>query len=165
MRRPTKISNLAFILETILRKGSKIMPHCTRTKEDVAGRVEDMFRLAERDYYLDLKRLALLTGLDYSSLNNYRKGAAIPLHAFVQLAPHMPDELLSLCIGGVGKHIGTDEPDDGGAHDLARDSSEYNVEYINATDPRSDGGPKITPRERAKLGDIHRRMRARRVAS
>lgn len=123
-----------------------------------------MFRLAERDYGLDLKRLSLLTTLDYGSLNNYRNGAAIPLHAFVQLAPHMPDELLSLCIGGAKKHVGTDEPGDGGAHDLARDSSEYNVEYINATDPRGDGGPAITPRERGRLNDIHRRMRARKVA-
>ncbi|WP_395393106.1 hypothetical protein WBP07_18075 [Novosphingobium sp. BL-8A] len=124
-----------------------------------------MFRLAERDYGLDLKRLELLTRLDYSSLKNYRNGTAIPLHAFVQLAPHMPDELLSLCVGGVGKHIGTDEPDDGGAHDLARDSSEYNVEYIRATDPRGDGGASITPRERARLTDIHRRMRVRKIAS
>lgn len=146
------------------RKGDKIMPHCTRTKEDVASRVADMFRLAERDYGLDLKRLELLTRLDYSSPKNYRSGTAIPLHAYVQLAPHMPDELLSLCINGAGKHVGTDEPDDGGAHELARDSSEYNVEYLNATDPRGDGGVTITPRERGRLTDIHRRMRVRKVA-
>lgn len=140
------------------------MPHCTRTKEDVAGRVADMFRIAQRDYDLDLKRLELLSGLDYSSLKNYRNGAAMPLHAYVQLAKYIPDELLTLCINGAGKHVGTDEPDEGGPHELARDSGEYNVEYLNATDPRSEAGPVISPRERARLCDIQRRMKVRKVA-
>lgn len=140
------------------------MPHCNRTKQDVAGRVADMFRLAERDYDLTIKRIALLSGMSVETLNEYRKGAAIPLHAFVQIAPHIPDELLSLCVETAGKSVLSNETPDGGAHDLARDSGHYNVEYLNATDPSSEAGPAIGPRERARLSEIHNRMKVRKVA-
>ena len=140
------------------------MPHCTRTKDDVAGRVADMFRLAERDYSLDLKRLELLTGMSYETLKSYRNGTAMPLHAYVQLARYIPDDLLTLCVAPAGKHVGSDEPDDGGAPDLARDSSEYGVTYLAAIDPDSEAGPQLSHRERAHLASIQGRMKARRVA-
>lgn len=63
------------------------MPHCTRTKEDVAGRVADMFRIAEARDDLDLQHICLLSGMTYETLLSYRNGTAMPLHAFVQIAP------------------------------------------------------------------------------
>lgn len=141
------------------------MPHCTRTKQDVEGRVVDMFRLAERDYDLTIKRLVALTGMDAGSLNNYKNGAAIPLHAFVQLCRYIPDELTSLCLEPAEKHVGTDEPSDGGPHDLAEDSGEYSRAFAEATRPDSPGGPSIVHSERLRLAQIHRRMRTRRIAA
>lgn len=140
------------------------MPHCTRTKEDVAGRVADMFRIAESRDDLDLKRLSLLSGLDYGSLNNYRNGTAIPLHAFVQLAPHIPDDLLSMCVKPAGKIIVPEEAPDGGAHDLAKDSGDYQVTYLSAIDPESEAGAALSHRERAQLQAIQGRMKSRKVA-
>jgi hypothetical protein len=114
----------------IRREVNKIMPHCPRTKQDVEGRVADMFRLAERDYDLDIPRLALLTGLDRGSLNNYRNGTAIPLHAFVQLARHIPDELLSLCLAPADKCVLPIMPDDADLDKLTAEAVDFAADKL-----------------------------------
>jgi hypothetical protein len=142
------------------------MPHCTRTKEDVAGRVADMFRLAERDHGLTLKRLSLLSSMSYDTLNEYRKGAAIPLHAFVQIAPHMPDELLTLCLEPADKAVVSGGITDGALDELAEEAADYLAEYTHARSPSSPGGAQIIPMERAKLSEKARKVgaKARRAA-
>jgi len=88
-----------------------------------------MFRLAERDYGLDLNCLALLSRESYETLKSYRNGA--------------------------GKHIGTDEPDDGTLDALGREGAHFLAEKADA---EADG--QVTHIERDKL-----KHRARRIAS
>lgn len=47
---------------------------------------------------------------------------------------------------------------DGDAASLNTDSAEFNYEYARATDPASEGGPEITPKERQKLRVVASRM-------
>lgn len=135
------------------------------TKEDVASAVADMFRIAEDRDGMSLKRLSLLSKVPYESLNSYRNGTAMPLHVYVAIASFLADDLLSLCIERADKHIASNEPEDGGAHDLATDSGEYSQKFAEALHPESPGGASITHIERAELNAIHRRMKARRIAA
>jgi hypothetical protein len=138
------------------------MPHCARTKADVANRVADMFRLAERDHGLTVKRLALLSGMSYDTLQNYRNDAAIPLHAFIQIMPHIPDELLSMVTEIGGKDVVSPGNDtDSTLDDLAEEAAEFVAEYTRARSPNGPGGATIVPIERAKLGEQARRVGAK----
>lgn len=133
------------------------MPHCTRTKEDVAGRVADMFRLAERDYDLTIKRLSLLSGMSPDTLNTYRNGTAIPLHAFVQLAPHIPDDLLTMCVEPAGKLIVSDEAGEDDLDTAGLDAGEAAHAVQKARHPNSPGGIAIVPQERAEIIPLMRK--------
>jgi hypothetical protein len=62
----------------------------------------DMFRLARRDYALSYKRLSLLSGIPDSTIESWAKGVAMPLHGFIALAPHIPDDLLSMVVEPAG---------------------------------------------------------------
>lgn len=134
------------------------------TKQDVASRVADMFRIAEARDDMTLKRLEALSGVPYESLNGYRRGASMPLHVFVAISQHIADDLLSLCVEPANKGVVTNDIPDGGPHELARDASEYNVTYLDSINPTSEAGQSLSPRERARLEAIRRRMAARRVA-
>ena len=135
------------------------------TQQIVAAQ-ERMLRLAERDYDLSIKVLSLEARIPERTLASYKKGTMMPMGAFHALCKVIPDELTSLMLPD-GKHIGTDEPGDGDEATLAREAAGYNVEYLNVTDPHSDGGSAITPRERGNLRDRARRLSAvaRKVAA
>lgn len=152
--RPLLIAS--FIPKSIARERNRIMPHCTRTKEDVAGRVADMFRLAERDHDLTIKRLSLLSGMSAETLNTYRNGTAIPLHAFVQLARYIPDDLLTMCVEPAGKYVGS-ELGDGDLDTAGLEAGEAAHAVQRARHPASPGGVAIVPQERAEIIPILRR--------
>lgn len=135
------------------------MPHCSRTKEDVAGRVADMFRLAERDYDLTIKRLSLLTEMSPDTLNTYRNGTAIPLHAFVQLARYIPDELLTMCVEPAGKFIAS-EDGEGDLDTAGLDAGDAAHAVQRARHPASPGGVAIVPQERAEIIPLMRKSAA-----
>jgi len=135
-----------------------------RLNQDVISAQERMLRLAERDHGLTPKAIFAETGIPIPTLQSWKRDTMMPLAGFAMLCRIIPDELTSLCLEPAGKHVGTDEITDGGAHEIARDSSEFNVEYLHATDPKSESGTAISPRERARLDEIHRRLRSRRVA-
>lgn len=143
----------------LAREPCEIMPHCTRTKEDVAGRVADMFRLAERDYDLTTKRLALLSGMSAETLNTYRNGTAIPLHAFVQLARYIPDDLLTMCVEPAGKFIAS-ENGEGDLDTAGLDAAEVANKVQRARSPASPGGIAIVPQERAEIIPLLRKSAA-----
>jgi hypothetical protein len=125
-----------------------------------------MLRLAERDYGLSIRDLSAETGIPGATLRSYKKGAVMPVTAFAKLCLVVPDDLTSLMLPS-GKHVGTDEPADGDEATLAVEAASYNVEYLNATAPTSEGGRAITPRERGNLQDRARRLSAvaRKVAA
>jgi hypothetical protein len=120
---------------------------------------ERMFRLAERDHDLSLRTLALESGIPLRTLQNWKAGAVMPAWALFALGKAgVPDHLTSLVGNAFGKHVGTDHIEDGGLHEAATEAIGFGHEYLNAASADSEGGPIITPRERAKLGE--RAMRA-----
>jgi hypothetical protein len=127
----------------------------------------DMFRLARRDYALSYKRLSLLSGIPDSTIESWAKGVAMPLHGFIALAPHIPDDLLSMVVEPAGKFVGTFEPSGNDLHDLSTDCADYQAAMARATHPNSPGGVAVVPSERGGLRDISRRMapKARAVAA
>lgn len=138
------------------------------TERETLAKQAEFFRIAERDHGLTLAVLASETGIPARTLSAYANSnpfarAKMPLWVFAALCRVVPDEVASIVMPE-GKCVTTCEPHDGDAHALAVDSSEYNVEFLRAVDPSSEGGATITHVERARLADIHRRMRARRVA-
>jgi hypothetical protein len=126
------------------------MCNVDREIQNILAIQSDMFRLAKRDYQLSPKR-----------------PAAMPMHGFVRLLPHLPDDLSSLLTEPADKHIGTNAPSDNDIHDLIDTASELTNEGVRAMHPKSPGGVHIVPSERGKIRDISRRLapRARKVAA
>lgn len=96
-----------------------------------------------------------------------QRPAAMPVHGFVRLLPHIPDDLTTLLVDPAGKHIGTNKQAENDIHTLLSDAAELNNEGVKAMHPDSPGGVHIVPSERGRIRDISRRIapRARRVAS
>ena len=136
------------------------MPRSTNIVQDIISRQERMLRLAERDHGLTLAVLFAETGISKATLSSWKKGTAMPAYALALLAEVIPDELVSLLFEPVGRCVVTCEHGNGDLDALAKESAGYNVEYLDARSPSSDGGVELTPRERAHLQD-----RARRIAS
>ena len=116
-----------------------------------------MLRLAERDHDLTLEVLAQETGIPKPTLASYKRGVAMPMFAFALLCDVIPDELTSLLLPA-GKFVSSAEPEGGDLDALAREAAGFNVEYLDAHHPNSDGGTAVTPRETANLKDRARRM-------
>lgn len=135
------------------------MPNSDGASQHMADLQERMLRLAGRDYGLSLKVLSAETRIPERTLRNYMAGAMMPVHVFRELCRVIPDELTSLLMP-TGKHVGTDEPGDGDETALAREAAGYSAEYLNSTDPASEAGPALSPRERANLKDRARRLGA-----
>ena len=136
------------------------MIDCERAKQLFSARQADYFRIAKNRDDLDCKRLALLTGIPFSTLTTWATGGpAMPAWAMFELAQHIPDDLTCMLVERSGKYVGTCEPGDGGFDKLAREASGYTAEYLQATDPAGPGGAAVVPMEAARLKE-----RARRVA-
>lgn len=136
------------------------MPRSTNFVQDIISRQERMLRLAERDYDLSLAVLHVETGISKATISSWKQDVAMPAWALVVLSRVIPDDLTSLLFEPVGKHVGTSDGDDGDIDALAREAAGFNVEYLDARQPKSEAGTGLSPREREKLKD-----RARRVAS
>lgn len=133
------------------------MPRRTSAVQDIISRQERMLRLAERDHDLTLEVLAQETGIPKGTLNSYKKGVAMPQFAFALLCEVIPDDLTSLLLP-TGKYVSSEEPEGGDLDALAREAAGFNVEYLEAHHPGSEGGTTVTPRERQNLKDRARRM-------
>jgi hypothetical protein len=146
------------------------MCNVDREIQNILAIQSDMFRLAKRDYQLSPKRLAALSGIPEATVASWahpQRPAAMPMHGFVRLLPHLPDDLSSLLTEPADKHIGTNAPSDNDIHDLIDTASELTNEGVRAMHPKSPGGVHIVPSERGKIRDISRRLapRARKVAA
>lgn len=124
---------------------------------------ERVFRLASDNYGLTRKVIEAETGIPASTVKCYAEGRSVmSLSAFVALLRVLPDELSSLFTEPAGKHIGTDETDDGDLDALGREAASFTSDYVVA---KSDGV--VTHIERAKLKAGARRLapKARAVAA
>lgn len=128
--------------------------------ENVLARQCDMFRIAKRDHGLTDKVLAAETGFKLDTITTWTKGTAMPAYALVKLCRIMPDHLTSMMFEPADKYVGTIAPGDGSLDELAREAAEYNVEYLNAHDPKSENGPGLSPREEANLKFKSKRLAA-----
>lgn len=115
----------------------------------------DLFRLAKRDYGLSLEVIAANSPLKLGTLKGWQAGAAMPAWAIGALGTAgVPDHLLSMLLEPFGKHVGTDESDDGDLDALGREGAHFLAEKADA---EADGV--VTHIERAGL-----KNRARRIA-
>lgn len=106
----------------------------------------EMFRLAAKECGLTIPIIAQRSPLHESTMKGWRDGAAMPAWALFQLgAAGVPDHLLSLVGASFGKHVGTDETDDGDLNALGREGAHFLAEKQDA---EADGN--VTPIERAK---------------
>lgn len=135
-------------------------------RETLAGQAE-MFRLAEQRYGLSLTVLASETGYKRDTLKTYCCSnifarAKMPLPVFVNLCHVIPDDCTSVVMSSAGKHIGSNEGDDGDLDALGREASHFVAEKLDA---EADGV--VTHIEKRKLKDRAQRVAAvaRRVAA
>lgn len=123
--------------------------------QDSVEAQRELFRLAAKECGLSIPVIAARSPLHESTMKGWRDGAAMPAWALFQLgAAGVPDHLLSLVGAPFGKHVGSDETDDGDIAALAREGAHFLAEKEDA---EADG--KVTPIERAKPKE-----RARRIA-
>ena len=122
---------------------------------------ERLFRLAKRDYGLNVRAIHLETGIPSSTLESWSKGTTMPAWAIGALGKAgVPDHLLSLVLHPFARHVGTDSNGDGALEDLVRETAGFTNEYLQATDLKSPGGPNVVPMERAKLAERALRIEA-----
>lgn len=136
--------------------------NCLPGQDSVAAQRE-LFRLAEAECGLSIRAIAARSPLPVSTLKGWREGNAMPAWALGALGEAgVPDHLLSLVLEPFGRHVGTDESDDGDLDHLGRESAHYLAEHADA---KADGV--VTHIEKAKLKGRARRIAgvARRVAA
>jgi hypothetical protein len=136
------------------------MPRSSSIAQDIISRQERMLRLAERDHDLTLSVLHAETGISKQTLSSWKNDVAMPAWALVVLSQIIPDHLVSLLFEPVGRCVVTCEHGDGDLDALAKESAGYNVEYLDARSPNSEGGHDLSPREKANLKDRSRRIAA-----
>lgn len=118
------------------------------------GVVADMFRLAERDHGLTVRRLAALSGIPAGTLSTWARGEhSMPAWAFWCLAQHIPNDLLTLCAEQSGKAV-ISATSNGCLDELGREAAGFTASYVNA---KSDGV--ISHREGHALRNQARRLR------
>ena len=125
--------------------------HFGRARDSVQAQ-ERLFRLAERDHGLSIKALHLETKIPATTLQGWKSGTTMPAWAIGALgAAGVPDHLLSLVLHPYARHVGTDTSGEGALEDLVRETAGFTNDYLQATDPKSPGGPNVVPIEKAKL--------------
>lgn len=115
----------------------------------------ELFRLAAKECGLTIPVIVARSPLKLSTVKGWRDGTAMPAWAIGALgAAGVPDHLLSLVLEPFGKHVESDEHDDGDLDALGREGAHYLAEKADA---EADGV--VTPIEKGRLKD-----RARRIA-
>lgn len=115
----------------------------------------DVFRLAKARYGLSTARLAARSDIPETTLATWGKGTSMPAWAMVELARHIPPDLMNLLLEGAGFCLTPLQHVDSEMDDLAYEATGFTHELLEA---RRDG--KVTPIERAHLKEKARRVAA-----
>lgn len=127
---------------------------------------ERIFRLAQRDFGLNLTAIHADSGIPYSTLRSYAghsgEPSEMPVSALVRLIGVIPDHLLSLLLPDGRMIVRVPQELN---HDEACDAmQEYLTDKAHAHRPDSECGPAIGPNEdaalRAKLVVVSERIAA-----
>lgn len=122
----------------------------------------EMFRRAAKEEGLTIAVIAARSPLKISTLKGWATGTAMPAWALGALAEAgVPDQLLSLILEPFGRHIGSNAEDDGDLDALAEAAEEFAHQYSRARHPKSPGGVAIVPQEKAVLGPLAGRVKAK----
>jgi hypothetical protein len=131
------------------------MANNCKAQQNFVSLQADLFRLAARDHGLTIKRLSLLADIPATTMQTWASGTVMPAWAMVELARFIPDDLMSLMLEPAGRFVGTLETVDHDLDALGCEAAGFVAEYVAA---KADG--KVTPIERARLGDKARGMAA-----
>lgn len=115
----------------------------------------DVFRLAKARYGLSTARLAARSDIPETTLATWGKGTSMPAWAMVELAKHIPADLMNLLLEDAKLCFTPLQRIDSELDDLAYEATGFTHELLEA---RRDG--KVTPIERANLKEKARRVAA-----
>jgi hypothetical protein len=119
---------------------------------------ERLFRLAKRDHNLSIQTLHLETKIPKTTLEGWKNGATMPAWALGALGKAgVPEYLLSLILDPFQRFVGKSETGDGIYHEAAAEANAYVQEWLSATNPNSENGASLSPREAARLAEVARR--------
>ena len=118
---------------------------------------QDIFRLAKRDYGLDLTEISGKANIPYANIKYYAGGhGAMPIVALLKLVGVIPDELLSRLLAPVGKIVVSEHCADND-HDTAAERCDKVASIVRQSrHPASPGGVEIVDCEDVEI----RRARA-----
>jgi len=140
------------------------MAHGDRISALTLEAQERMFRLAERDCGLSLKKISLESNIPYNTIRSYAGHSGVPammsLAVLNKLAGVIPDELLSHLTQPGGRHI-AENYEDPDLDALGEDADAVATEVRRARHPNSPGGTNIVPMERDQIMGKARKLKAR----
>jgi oligoendopeptidase F len=121
----------------------------TRLTLEAQARV---FRLAERDFGLSKKRIAIDSGINYETIRSYagtkEAQAVMSLPSFIKLCGVIPNELLSQLLELADRHLEMDEEDEDTEFDDLADHGDNLARLVRqARHPNSPGGTEIIATE------------------
>ncbi len=114
----------------------------------------DVLRLAKARHGLSPARLSAKTDIPENTIASWGKGTSMPAWAMVELARHIPLDIMNLLYDGSGLRMICADSSDTDLDTLACEATGFTHELLEA---KRDG--KVTPIERA-----HLREKARKVA-
>jgi hypothetical protein len=127
------------------------MADLSRNARNSVALQREVFRLAEHEHGLSIAVLARTRDIAPSTIKGWRDGSAMPLWAIGDL--RLPDDLSSMLLDPWGKHVGTNETDDGDIDELEVEASGIVHEIAKAKRDKI-----VTPQERARIASMARRL-------
>lgn len=127
------------------------MADLSRAARNSVALQREVFRLAEHEHGLSIAVLARTRDIPPSTIKGWRDGSAMPAWAIGEL--RLPDDLTSMLLDPWNKHVGSNEDSDGDIDALEVEASGVVHEIAKAKLDKI-----ITPRERAKIASMTRRM-------
>jgi len=131
------------------------MADCSVNPQHFVDAQADVFRLAKARHGLSIARLAALSSIPETTIRTWSTGTSMPAWALIELARHIPADLINLLTEQGGFCLTPIERADSDLDQLACEASGFTHDVLEA---KLDG--KVTPIERARLKERARRVQA-----